>query len=389
LLPALVVSDLGDGMSLVAVAWLALQIGRPGSSGPLVAAAVAAYVLPGAAGAVLLGRWLGRLPPHRLIQANAWTRAAFLCCVPLAWLVGALHPALYVATLAGSSVLHAWGAAARYALVAQLLPADQRLPANALISTSMWISRIAGPALAGILATAIAPAWIIGLDALSFAALAIQAGRVVVPAPQQPTGATAQAKLGDVVALLRAKPELLVLLVVAALFNLAYGPIEVALPLFVSDTLHAGADLLGLYWAMFGLGAVAGALTVGVMQRLPLWPVLLWIVAGHGVAMLPFALPAPATVSLIGFGLAGVIYGPYNALSFNLFQDVTPAALLTTVLAFRAALLLTATPAGAIVAGPLTTILGPRHTLTGTGIAMIAIAGAAAAIPRRGILTHR
>jgi hypothetical protein len=235
----------------------------------------------------------------------------------------------------------------------------------------------------------IAPAWIIGLDALSFAALAVQAGRVVAPAPQEPTTSTAQARLGDVMTLLRAKPELLVLLVVASLFNLAYGPVEVALPLFVSNTLHAGADLLGLYWAVFGLGAVAGALGAGAMRNLPLWPVLLWIIAGHGIAMLPFALPAPATVSLIGFGLAGVIYGPYNALSFNLFQDVTPAALLTAVLACRAALLLTATPAGAVIAGPVTTILGARHTLTGTGVTMIVIAAAAAAMPRRGVLTHR
>ena len=179
LLPALVVSDIGDGMSLVAVAWLAVQLGQP-NPGPLVGAAVAAYVLPGAVGAVVLGRWLRRLPPHRLIQANAWTRAAFLCAVPLAWVAGALNPAMYVALLAASSVLHAWGGGARYALVAQLLPGEQRLTANALLSTSMWVSRIAGPALAGFLTVVVAPAWIIGVDALSFAALAVQADEQLV-----------------------------------------------------------------------------------------------------------------------------------------------------------------------------------------------------------------
>jgi hypothetical protein len=108
---------------------------------------------------------------------------------------------------------------------------------------------------------------------------------------------------------------------------------------------------------------------------------------GHGLAMLPFGLPAPAAVSLVAFGLEGVIYGPYNALSFNLFQDVTPAEHITTVLAFRAALLLTATPLGTALAGPLTTVLGARQTLTGTGITMVLIAAAAAAMWQHGIHT--
>ena len=54
---------------------------------------------------------------------------------------------------------------------------------------------------------------------------------------------------------------------------------------------------------------------------------------------------------MVGFGLGGLIYGPYNALSFTRFQDRTPAPWLTTVLAFRAAILLTASPIGAALAG--------------------------------------
>ena len=90
--------------------------------------------------------------------------------------------------------------------------------------------------------------------------------------------------------------------------------------------------------------------------------------------MLPFALPGPALVSMVGFGLGGVIYGPYNALSFTRFQDRTPASWLTTVLAFRAAILLTASPIGAALGGPLTDAAGPRWVLAGTGVAMIVLA---------------
>ncbi|MFI6333220.1 MFS transporter [Micromonospora chersina] len=383
LLPAFAVSDLGDGMSVVTVAWLALQIAPSGASGMFVGAAVAAYILPGAAGALAFSRWLRRLPTLRLIQANAWTRAGFLGCIPLAWVTGTLHPALYVALLAGSSLLHAWGGSAKYALVAELVPDEQRLAANALLSTSAWVSTIIGPALAGLLTVAIAPALLIGLDALSFGWLAVQVGRLAGPR-QGSLPPPEKARLGNGLRVLRTRPALLGLLTVTWLFNLAYGPVEVALPLFVRQVLRAGPDVLGLYWAAFGVGAVVGALTVGVVRKLPLWPVMLTIIAGHGLAMLPFGLPVPVTFSVVSFAFAGVIYGPYSALAFTLLQSLSPAALLTTVLAIRATVLLTASPVGAAIGGPLAASLGARWTLAGTGIVMIAVA-ALAAIPAAGM----
>ena len=56
-LPGTAASALGDGMSAVAIAWLAIELAPPGSRGLWVGAAVAAYSLPGAIGAVALRRW--------------------------------------------------------------------------------------------------------------------------------------------------------------------------------------------------------------------------------------------------------------------------------------------------------------------------------------------
>src|SRR6516165_5518207 len=67
-LPGAAASALGDGMSAVAIAWLALKLAPEPSRGLLVGAAIAAYSLPGAVGAVALRRWLGgrRARPDRL-----------------------------------------------------------------------------------------------------------------------------------------------------------------------------------------------------------------------------------------------------------------------------------------------------------------------------------
>ncbi|MFF8262209.1 MFS transporter [Streptomyces virginiae] len=408
LLPALAASDLGDGMSVVAVAWLAIEIAPPGRSGLLLGAALAAYALPGALGALLFGRLLRRLPAARLLAADSRIRAVLLGCVPLAWAAGLLHPVLYVALLAGSSVLHAWGNAGRYSLVAQMLPPDQRLAANALLSSSVSASIVVGPALAGFLAAGVSPAWLIGLDALSFAVLAVQVGRVGAsggepktepktkweseaeseaesePGPHAQGGAQGGADRPSAgLLLLRKQPELLGVLALTWFFNFLYGPAEVALPLHVTDDLHAGAALLGLYWALFGAGAVLGGLAAGALRRFPLWPVTLGIVAGWGFTLVPFGLGASAPVTLACFTLGGLVYGPFTALSYTLFQERTPAAWLTTVLAARSAALLTAGPVGTALGGPLIALMGPRGVLAASGIATIALAAVGAAVRLR------
>ena len=60
------VSYLGDGMSFVAVAWLAIELAPPTTAGLWVGASVAAYTLPGVVGALLFGRRL------RTRSCSAW-----------------------------------------------------------------------------------------------------------------------------------------------------------------------------------------------------------------------------------------------------------------------------------------------------------------------------
>jgi hypothetical protein len=125
---------------------------------------------------------------------------------------------------------------------------------------------------------------------------------------------------------------------------------------------------------------VLGSLAAGALRRLPLWPVTLGIVAGWGAMLVPFGFPLPVPISLGCFALGGVIYGPFTALSFTLFQNRTPATLLTTVLAIRSAALLTASPMGAALGGPLTGLLGPGRVLAGSGIATIVLAATATVV---------
>src|SRR5258706_9988965 len=80
-LPGLVVSALGDGMSIVAVSWLALQVAPAAQRGIWVAVAVAAYSLPGAAGGALLGRFMRGRSGAQLAGWNATLRAVSLAAI--------------------------------------------------------------------------------------------------------------------------------------------------------------------------------------------------------------------------------------------------------------------------------------------------------------------
>ncbi|GAA5013801.1 MFS transporter [Actinopolymorpha pittospori] len=376
LLLGFAVSYLGDGMSFVAVAWLAIELAPQASAGLWVGGAVAAYTMPGVVGVLVFGRRLRRVSARRLLLADNLVRTLFIGAVPLAWLSGALTLPLYVVLLAVSSLLHAWGSAGKYTLLAELLPEEQRLAANTLVSSLNFAATIAGPAIAGVLVTYVSSALVLGLDALTYAFLALLVARTRLPeAGHVPPVDQAGARGG--LGLLRSHPELLGLLALTWSFNLLYGPVEVALPLHVTDDLHAPGTLLGLYWMLFGIGAVIGGLAAGALRHLPLWPVTVAIVVGWGLSLLPFGFDVPTALTLASFTLGGAIYGPFVALSVTLMQVKSPPQHLAAMLAARSAALLTASPLGTALGGPLTTALGPRATLGGSGLATVALGAVA------------
>jgi MFS family permease len=379
------VSYLGDGMSFVAVAWLAIELAPQGAQGLWVGGAVAAYTLPGVAGALLFGRRLRGVPAKRLLMADSVVRGVFIGVVPPAWFAGVLTPPLYVVLLAVSSLLHAWGSAGKYTLIAELLPEEQRLAANTLVSSLNFSATIAGPALAGVLVTYASSALVLGLDALTYVFLAVLVVRTRLPESGRVSPVDQAAARGGL-ALLRARPELLGLLTLTWFFNFLYGPVEVALPLHVTDDLHAPGTLLGLYWMLFGVGAVLGSLAVGALRQLPLWPVTVTIVIAWGLTLLPFGLDAPTPLTVVCFTLGGVIYGPFVALSMTLLQAKSPPQHLSVMLAANNAVLLTASPLGTALGGPLTTTLGPATTLGTSGLTTVALGTSACVLlaTRRG-----
>lgn len=407
-LPGVAMSALGDGMSAVAIAWLALRLAPTASSrGLWVGAAVAAYSLPGAAGAVLLRRWLRGSGGARLAFVNAVLRAIALGLAGCLALAHLLDITAYVFLLGASSLLSAWGVAGRYTLIADLLPAEHRVAGNTVFGLSDQMSLMAGPALAGILAALTGPAIVIALDAASWAVLAVSYARVAplaarltkassksplssslsadasaplssslpLPADASETADLAAAEDAPVNAwaLIRASPVLPGLLALSFVFYLLYGPIEVALPVHVASDLHGSAALLGTFWAVFGVGAILGELSAPFLRRWPVWPTMTGIVLGWGLMLVPLGLVTPLWLTLGSFFAGALIWGPWMSLSMGVYQDATPPGALAQVLAARGALLIVAAPIGTAFGGPLVAALGARGTLLASALATVAL----------------
>lgn len=378
LMPAFAVSAIGDGMSAVGVAWLAIRIAPPADRGLVVGVAVAAYTLPGALGAVLLAKPLRALAGRHLIAADATLRAVTLSMIPLLYALGVLRPGSYVALLAASSLLHAWGISGQYTLVAEHLPVQSRTAGNALLSSFSMASYVIGPLLAGLAVTGGA-AVPVTADAASFVVLAVAAFTVKVPVAGGAPAARAERDRARGFATIARSRTLTGLLALTVVYFFLYGPVEVALPLYVTGTLGGSAGLLGLFWTVFGIGATIGSITTGLVRRLPLWPALVVAVLGWGIALAPLGLLRLPAAAMACFAVGGLLYAPYPALSATLFQRESPPELLSQVLAARGALTVLATPLGTALGGPLTTWIGPQHSLLVSAAATVVVGLAAAA----------
>jgi MFS transporter, DHA3 family, macrolide efflux protein len=384
-LPGIGVSALGGGMSSLAVSWLAMELAPADHRAAWVAAAVAAYTLPGAVGAFLLGGLLNGRSGAQLAGWDALLRAGALALIPLVHVLGSLDILLYVALLGLSSVLSAWGKAGRYTMLSELLDKKDHLAGNSVVNVMLELSTVVGPLLAAIVIDRGGPEYVLAFVALSFAVLAATY-RFAIPRGSGRDGVRAGASRSEGFRAIGRDPGLLGLLALSFGFFLFFGPSSVAIPLYVVEDLQASAATLAGFYTAFGIGAVTGALLTGYLRDLPLMPTTICIVLGFGLALVPLGLGLPVAVSWISFGVCGLFWGPFPSTTTALFQNSAPAAALPQVLAARGAVTGVAVPLGAMAGAPIVLAVGAQGTLLASAVCLTALGAAALlfrSFPRR------
>ena len=296
-----VTSLLGSSMSTVAIAWAVLDNnGSATGLGYVFAAAVVPQVLLLAfAGAVAdrLGRRRVMLAADVLRgTAQAGLAVALFAGRPPIWLF------VLLAWLGGSG--QAFFSPALSALTVEIAPREQLGNANALYGLAASATRIAGPALGGVLVALAGPAVVVAVDAASYLASVFALSLLKMPGPAQAAGDQATADdrarrtlfsdMAEGWSDFRSRSWLGIVTVQFAFFNLItwapwmlLGPVE-------GHAYLGGAAVWGAIMAAQGAGAIgAGLASLGRRPRRPMVIATIGTIC-YALPDIPMALHATA-----------------------------------------------------------------------------------------------
>jgi MFS family permease len=361
-----VVSKMGDGMTFVGLPLLALELhgGVP--------AAVAIALVTGAPYIAPMGLSLYYGLGHRRFDTRVVMLTDSALHVVIYVLLGSLALAgtLTLPVLLGglllASLLRLLSASARRLAATGMVEEDGRLAVNGLIGTTDNLALyVVGPALGGVLVTAFGTDLLLLIVGFTYVALLAAAAVAVprrVPTPddrvESNAGGAGAAPSGW--AIMRRSPVVVRLALVVFLFDLFYGPVEVALPLLVTDELGGDGGAYGALWTCFGVGALAGALLTNQFRRVR--PELLLVAVIGGWACCAALVGSSPNLWVAGAGLAlgGAIYGPFLAVAYTLLQGLLRTGDQQPVFTLWGAMVTVAMPLGLAVGGPLITAAGAR-----------------------------
>jgi MFS family permease len=362
------ISLAGDGIYLVAIAWLVYDI----SNQPSALAVVGfAWTLPQVAGLLLAGVLSDRFERRRLLVIADLVRCAAIgtiAALTLTDVVELWHLVVLV-------VIYGFGQAlftpAFTAIVPEVVPRQELLQANAMRELLEPLGmRFFGPAIGGVLIAVFGVGTAFLVDALTFVASALAVmGIRPRPAPRTERGSMWR-DLGEGFAYVRAHAWLWATLVGAALFLLfTFGPFEVLLPYIIRNELGGGAATFGTVLAAGGAGSFVGAVLlgrIGLPKRHVTYMWLAWALGDVLFIALAFADTAwvMCVVSFVNFALGTSALVVWN----TLMNTLVPRELLGRVSSFDWFVSIGLTPVSFAVTGPVAATIGARETLALAGV---------------------
>jgi len=269
------------------------------------------------------------------------------------------------------------------ALLPRLVPVDALDRANALDTATHGISDVAGPALAGTLVAFGGPQAAFCTIAFVYAVAACCIGTIHRPAGRMPSVHALLAQAFDGLVRVFHQPTLRGLAVVYSLYNLSWGMLVVAIPVFATRSFDAGAaDIIaGLLWAGLGIAGGIGALVAGHLRtaRRERRAMAFGLVL-TALAVWPLAAEFGLTGLVLGLMLVGAMAGPIDVGVLTLRQRRTEPAELGRVLSVSMSLNMAGMPLGSALAGVLVT-WSMTATFAVAAMASVLAAAAVALIP--------
>jgi MFS family permease len=378
-----VTSIMGDGLALLAIPLLVLQVTRNPLLAALAATARSAgYFVVG----IPAGPLADRLDATRVVRVADTVRfVIFVVLGGLAWLhAGQVWIVLVLAC--ASACASVFFDASLAILVQDLFPGERVLGANASIETASQLARVAGPAVAALLATlagigaalwADAATYLASLATVTMVAADSRAARPARPGPAPPRRPL-RSDFTEGLTYLRKQRLILVLTILFAITNLCLGA-DSLLVYLGKITFHLPALQVSAVIAAGGAAGVAGAIAAPrAARRLPRVPLVAAAVTVAGVAAIGIGLSRGLASLMVANACLLFATSQASLLVRAIRQEIVPRELLGRVTAAVRTLFVSATPLGAILAGAGTAAFGddprPVFLICGTVLASATVA---------------
>ncbi|PSJ24626.1 MFS transporter [Streptosporangium nondiastaticum] len=377
-----VVSNTGTWMQRIAQDWLVLSLtGSSAAVGITTALQFLPMLFLGLYGGVLADRY----PKRRLLlltQAAMGLTGLALAVLTLSGHVQVWHVYLTAFVLGLVTVVDN---PARQAFVVEMVgPADLR-NAVSLNSANFQSARLVGPAVAGVLITAVGSGWAFLLNGLSFVApitgLLLMRTAELHRVDRAPRG---KGQLREGLRYVAGRPDLVWPIVLVGFIGTFGFNFPIWLTAFVNDVYHAGAGTYGLLNTLMAGGSLVGALLAArrgsSRLRLLVGAALLFGLLEITAALAPsFWLFAALLVPIGMFGLT------INVTANSSVQLGTDPAMRGRVMSLFMMVFMGGTPVGAPLVGWVTDAYGARvGFLAGGAVATLAAVGVGLVLARVG-----
>jgi MFS family permease len=365
------VSFVGTWIQQIAAYWLILQL-----TGSAVAVGALALVqtLPITLLSLVGGAIADRVDLRRMVlacESVLCIQAAALCVLALTGSIQAWQ--LYALGLVRGVAL-ALNQPARHALVFQTVGRDDLTNAVALMASVGTTARILGPAIGGIVLAFTGPGEAFGINALS-SVVGIAAILAMHLAPRPPRTEPPPSILVGVGQTLRfavsSRRVAVVFFTLILVSTFAFN-FDVMLPLVAKLTLDAGPRTYGLIAAVFGAGALTGALTLATLGKARV-ALVLGGALGFGALQLVLGQQTTVAATCVLLYLAGIFYILWGSSSLATLQLAAPEHLRARAASLYFFGFMGGAPLGGLVAGSLTSHGGTKLAFTVAGIVAILV----------------
>jgi MFS family permease len=358
-------------MQYVAVSWLVYRLTN---SAFLLGLVAFVGQLPTFVISPLAGVFGDRHDRRRMLiitQVLAMVQAGVLAFLVLTHQIQVWHIIVLSAFL---GVINSFDMTIRQAFTVEMIDDREDLGnAIALNSTMMNAARLIGPAIAGLLIVSVGEGICFLLNAVSYLAVIVSLFAMRIPGVKiSAVSRNVFLELKEGFSYAANSPPIKWILLILSLISFFGVSYQILLPIFARDIFKGGANTMGFFMTMAGLGALGGAIFLAARKSvLGLARIIAWTSGLFGFTLMAFAFSREYWLSMLILLVSGFGMMVHMASCNTILQTIVEEDKRGRIMSFYTVAFIGMMPFGSLMAGGLAARIGAPNTLALEGLGCI------------------